>query len=159
MSYLNPKAAKNTAISRRLFGALFILALVLAVPSTVGVAQAQTNKAAPLSGQGAIVAQHQALAGSEAGDLEYDSTINGRRAKMMNNERRKLLVTDSDKLFKLATELNNQIAHSNSESLTPDQLRMVAEIEKLARSVRDKMTMIVPPASGNLFPDYRPPFR
>jgi hypothetical protein len=159
MNHLNPKTRIYTATSLRLYGALSIMALVLAVPATVGVAQAQSNKAAPLSGQGAVAAQRQALAGSEAGDGEYDSTITGRRAKMMDSERRKLLVTDSDKLLKLATELNNQIAHSNPGSLTPDQLRMVAEIEKLARSVRDKMTMTVPPTSGNLFPRYGPQFR
>jgi hypothetical protein len=78
---------------------------------------------------------------------------------MMNNDRRKSLVTDSDRLIKLATDLNNQIAHSNAGSLTPDQLRMVAEIEKLAHEVREKMTMTVPPPSGNVFPVYGPQFR
>jgi len=160
MSLLNPKAATYPAISWRLFSSLSVLAFVLAVSVRAGVAQtSQANAGAVLSGQGALAAQRQALAGSDAGEGAFDSTIAGRRAKMMNTERRKSLITDSDRLFKLASDLNNQIAHSNSGSLTPDQLRMVAEIEKLAHDVREKMTMTVPPPSGNLFPAYGPPFK
>jgi hypothetical protein len=72
--------------------------------------------------------------------------------KMMSNERRKSLVSDSDKLFKLATALNNEIAHSNTGSLTPEQLRKVAEIEKLAHNVRDKMTQSLPSPKVTYFP-------
>jgi hypothetical protein len=39
MSLLNPKTAKNSAISRWLFGSLLILALILTVPCKMGVAQ------------------------------------------------------------------------------------------------------------------------
>lgn len=160
MSLLNPKAATRSAVSRWLFGSLLILALILTVPCKMGVAQSsQSNTGAALSGQGALAAQRQALSGSDAGEGGFDSAITVRRAKMMNNDRRKSLVTDSDRLIKLATDLNNQIAHSNAGSLTPDQLRMVAEIEKLAHEVREKMTMTVPPPSGNVFPVYGPQFR
>ena len=75
-----------------------------------------------------------------------------RRMRMLNNERHKSLVSDSDKLFKLATELNNQIARSNTGSLTPEQLRKVAEIEKLARNVRDKMTQTLSGPRVTYFP-------
>ena len=78
--------------------------------------------------------------------------------KMLNNERHKSLLSDSDKLFKLATELDNEIAKSNLGLLTPDQLRKVAEIEKLAHNVRDKMTQTLPPPSTNFFPISGPPF-
>ncbi len=76
-----------------------------------------------------------------------DPIMQERRLQMLNNERRKAMVSDTDKLLKLATELNNEIGHSNSGALTPAQMRKVAEIEKLARGVREKMTMTLPAPS------------
>jgi hypothetical protein len=43
-------------------------------------------------------------------------------------------------LLKLARELEDEVSRTNPGSLTPDQLRKVAEIEKLARGVKDKMS-------------------
>ena len=42
------------------------------------------------------------------------------------------MVDDTDKLLKLVTELNSEISRTNTSTLTPEQLRRVAEIEKLA---------------------------
>jgi hypothetical protein len=74
-----------------------------------------------------------------------------KRMTALNAERQKSMTADSEKLLKLATELNNEIAQSNSGELTPAQLRMVAEIEKLAHNVRDKMAMAIrgPQMPGN----------
>ena len=66
-----------------------------------------------------------------------------KRLRTINAERQKSMVSDTDKLLKLATELNNEIAQSKPGALTPAQLRKVAEIEKLAHNVRDKMVMSV----------------
>ena len=66
-----------------------------------------------------------------------------KRLRMINAERQKAMVSDTDKLVRLATELNEDIAKSNSGQLSAAQLRKVAEIEKLAHSVRDKMLMSV----------------
>jgi hypothetical protein len=74
-------------------------------------------------------------------DDPYNSTEAQKRMRMLNAERQKAMIADSDKLLKLATELNNEVAHSNSGELTAAQLRKVAEIEKLAHTVRDKMVM------------------
>ncbi len=157
MSDLKPKAAKTIAVSGRRFGSSLFLALVLITP--VKVSLAQSNNGAVLNNQSVVNPPHST---SNLGDDPisggYDSLIADRRMKLMNNERRKSLVSESDKLIKLATELNNEIAHSNSGSLTPDQLRKVAEIEKLARNIRDKMTMTMPSTSVNLFPIYGPHF-
>jgi len=54
-------------------------------------------------------------------------------------------------LLKLANELNAEIS-ANPEALTPDQLRKLATIEKLAHSVKEKMST---PVAGN--PMYQPP--
>jgi hypothetical protein len=74
-----------------------------------------------------------------------------KRMTALNAERQKSMISDSAKLLKLANELNGEIAQSNTSELTPAQLRMVAEIEKLAHNVRDKMSMSIrgPQMPGN----------
>ena len=47
--------------------------------------------------------------------------------------------TESAPGRKLANELDAEISTTNPDTLTPEQLRKVAEIEKLARGVKDKM--------------------
>ena len=64
-----------------------------------------------------------------------------RRIRALNNERQKEMVTDTNKLLKLAQDLNDEIAAKNAGTLTFDQLRKIAEIEKLAHSVKEKMAM------------------
>jgi hypothetical protein len=68
-----------------------------------------------------------------------------RRIKALNGMRQKALVSDTDKLLKLANELNAEIS-ANPDSLTADQMRKLATIEKLARSVKEKMST---PVSGS----------
>jgi len=62
-----------------------------------------------------------------------------KRLKALNAAQHQSMVADTDRLLKLVTDLNAQINTSNSNALTPEQLRMVADIEKLAHSVKDKM--------------------
>lgn len=154
----NLKAAISTLIPGKRFASPLLMLLVLLFSARTGWSQAGISRGPLGGGDGSIATQHQNLDGSDTSNGGLDSTIAERRMKLMNNERRKSLVSDSEKLFKLATELNNEIAHSNSGALTPDQLRKVAEIEKLARNVRDKMTMTLPPPATSYFPMNGPPF-
>ena len=62
-----------------------------------------------------------------------------RRLRQLTLSQHKAMVSDADRLLKLVTELKEEIDSSSPAELTPDQLRRVAEIEKLARSVKDKM--------------------
>ena len=62
-----------------------------------------------------------------------------RRMRQLNAVQHKSMVADTEKLLKLVTELNAEINSTNSNSLTPAQVRKVMEIEKLAHSVKDKM--------------------
>jgi hypothetical protein len=85
---------------------------------------------------------------------EYDPMITERRLRALNMERQKEMVSDTNKLLKLARELNAEVAGQKAEMLTPDQLHKIAEIEKLARNVRERMTSavgetqtMIPPAS------------
>lgn len=63
-----------------------------------------------------------------------------RRILALNIERQKQMVADADKLLKLARELNEEVAKANTGTLTADELHKIAEIEKLARNVRQRMT-------------------
>lgn len=65
------------------------------------------------------------------------------RLRAINRERQKALVSDTNKLLKLANELDSEVKGANPESLSPIQLRKLAEIEKLAHSVKDKMSYSV----------------
>jgi hypothetical protein len=76
-------------------------------------------------------------------DDNFDPTMAERRMRALNIERQKQMVSDAAKLLKLAQELNSEVAASNSGAFTPDQLRRVGEIEKLARSVRERMSAAV----------------
>lgn len=72
---------------------------------------------------------------------DSDPMLAAKQMKALNTERQKAVVSDTDKLLKLATELNQEIGESNPTTLTPVELRKIAEIEKLARNVKQKMSI------------------
>ena len=60
------------------------------------------------------------------------------QAKVRNSERQKKLQSDTDKLVDLVNELKNQLG--TESTLSPSELsKRAEEIEKLARSVKDRM--------------------
>ncbi len=61
------------------------------------------------------------------------------QAKKVNEERQKKLVTDTAKLYELAAELKEQVGKSDKNTLSVDVVKKAEEIERLARSVKDKM--------------------
>ena len=75
-----------------------------------------------------------------------------KQLRLLNADRQKTMVSDTGKLLKLANELDSEINGANPDSLAADQLRKLEEIEKLARSVKDKMRTSVRGA-----PVYRTP--
>jgi hypothetical protein len=74
---------------------------------------------------------------------DSDPAMQEARLKQLNAAQHKSMVADAGKLLKLVTELNAEIGSSNPGSLNADELRKLAEIEKLARSVKDKMRISV----------------
>ena len=60
-------------------------------------------------------------------------------AKKANLERQVQLKNDTDKLLKLSQELKEYVDKSNENMLSVSVLKKAEEIEKLARSVKDKM--------------------
>jgi hypothetical protein len=70
-----------------------------------------------------------------------DPLLAARQMRALNADRQKSLVSDTDKLLKLAQELNSEIETSNPNMLTQVQLRKIADIERLARNVKQKMSI------------------
>lgn len=80
-------------------------------------------------------------AGIPTGEQE---TIRAHRLlALLNAERQKSMVSDANKLLRLAQEVNADLAREDSRLSPAQQAHKVAEIEKLARSVREKMSYAV----------------
>ena len=83
--------------------------------------------------------------------FEPNPTLGEQRVRSLNVERHKSMVSDTEKLLKLARQLDAEIASNSSDELTPEELRKVAEIEKLAHNVKAKMAQ-----SFGDGPEFRP---
>jgi hypothetical protein len=62
-----------------------------------------------------------------------------RRQKALNKERFNELKRDTEKLLELATELKAHVDKADENMLSVDVLKKTEQIEKLAKSVREKM--------------------
>ncbi|CAN5647024.1 hypothetical protein BH10ACI4_BH10ACI4_02770 [soil metagenome] len=65
--------------------------------------------------------------------------IEGQQAKTRNNERQKRLQADTEKLLTLATDLKLQVDKTDKNILSIDVIKKADEIEKLAKSVKERM--------------------
>jgi hypothetical protein len=83
--------------------------------------------------------RHQAAYGDGIFDDNNNAFVE-RQLKALNAERQKALVSDTEKLLKLAQELNTEIATSNPQKLNSGQMHKIADIEKLAHNVKQKMS-------------------
>jgi hypothetical protein len=61
------------------------------------------------------------------------------RVRALNKERQQKLKQDTDKLLELATELKEYVDKTNENIMSVDVIKKTDEIEKLAKSVREKM--------------------
>ena len=66
------------------------------------------------------------------------------RIKKMNEHRQDQIKHDTDELLKLATELKEQVDKTNEHMLSLDVIRKAEQIEKLAKSVKEKMKVSYP---------------
>jgi hypothetical protein len=67
-----------------------------------------------------------------------------KQLRLINAERQKSMISDASKLLKLAAELNAEVAAAqHTGSFTREQLKKIGQIEKLARSVKEKMSFCV----------------
>ena len=94
------------------------------------------------SGGGGLQQQGQAGSRSPNGfgvGPDLDPMFAAKRMRALNADRQKSMISDANKLVKLARQLDTEIASNPTEELTPEEMRKLAEIEKLARSVKEKM--------------------
>jgi hypothetical protein len=61
------------------------------------------------------------------------------REKALNKQRQTNLEKDTTRLLQLATELKQYVDKSNEHTLSLDVIKKADEIEKLAKSVKEKM--------------------
>ncbi|MGI8772356.1 MAG: hypothetical protein ACR2JE_13065 [Acidobacteriaceae bacterium] len=64
---------------------------------------------------------------------------NERMMKARNTERQEQLQRDTNKLLALATELKTEVDRTNKNMLSVDVVKKAEQIEKLAKSVKEKM--------------------
>lgn len=80
------------------------------------------------------------MADPNDGPRETDPALEQQRIQALRVARQAELVSDTDKLLKLTNRLNSEIEQSHATSLTRDQLRTLAKIQKLAKSVKEYMS-------------------
>lgn len=61
------------------------------------------------------------------------------RLKLMDEQRQKQLIEDTNKLVSLANELKEEVDKSTKDTLSLSVIRKAEQIEKLAKSVKEKM--------------------
>ena len=71
---------------------------------------------------------------------QQNETQDIRRMRLLNAARQKALVTDADKLLALARNLNTGVGADGSALSASQRMRMAADIEKLARSIKERMS-------------------
>jgi hypothetical protein len=109
-----------------------ILTIVL-LSSYPLVAQTQSSNSHPLT-----FPQHDSGPPMLDGDDARDRIAHDMEKKAAK-ERVAALKTDTDKLLKLSVELKSYVDKSDENVLSLDVIKKAEEIEKLARSVKDKM--------------------
>ena len=70
---------------------------------------------------------------------EAQRQMANKQEKRRNEDRQKDLVRDTNKLLSLATDLKTEVDKTNKDVLSVDVVKKADEIEKLARSVKDRM--------------------
>jgi hypothetical protein len=135
-----------TAPWPRAMVSLAALAMLGGIAVTGQQPQQQQQQAAP----NAIPHSHSILL-SEANRLPDANDLMESREKQTatrdyaaaNAERKKQIADDSAKLFKLAIDLNAEVARTSKETLSLDVIRKADEMERLAHSVKEKMRLSV----------------
>ncbi len=140
--YFDPRlpaavAAHPPHMRRRLFALALLLGLPVAAQSP-----GNTNLAMPV--------QHPITSDSAPGF--EDAMMVARQVKLLNIERQKSIVSETGKILQLARELNAD-ANSDESTMSPsERIRKAEEIQRLAKSVREKMTYAVAPIAAPYSP-------
>ncbi len=123
--------AKSSSVFRLQAYRLALLALCVFGSAATLVASAQTN--------GPRVTTRNVEDGMGHEGPGLDPQTQERMAVRRNNDRQKQLTADTDKLLLLAQELRDFVAKSNKDELSIPVMKKSEEIEKLAKSVKERM--------------------
>jgi hypothetical protein len=115
----------NTALSCMCFG--MVVAVGVGMPSI-----AQQSQPTQPSNSGAIK-------GKGGDPLDPNNSMAMRMARERNALRQKQIVADTNQLLLLAHQLNEAVSKSDSQQLSVDVVKTAAQIQKLAKSIKDKM--------------------
>ena len=141
------RASRRRIATRAALG----LALVLGIP----VAGQSPFQQFPSSNSGRLPQQYPPDTNAPFG--QDSNSPERKRVQLLNSERQKALVSDTEKLLKLAKELNDDIAASTSGAMSENDVRKVTEIGKLAKNVKEKMSYSVIGLPGSNTPLTIPP--
>ncbi len=111
-----------------------VLLAILLLPGFPG--RAQNTGGLPEAGQ--QFPPHTGSQGQRQPD-ENMRKLEREQQKKRNQERQAELKRDTNKLLLLATQLKQEVDKSNENTLSLDVMKKAGEIEKLAKSVREKM--------------------
>lgn len=130
----------NAAVFARKTLRVWIPVLALAVPLAVRAQQTASPHAVTPSPSGTDSST------SETTSLGNTQPLDPAQARMMkdmmkerNVLRQKQIVTDTDHLLDLARQLKDAVDKSSKDELSLDVVNTASEIEKLAKSVKEKM--------------------
>ena len=74
----------------------------------------------------------------------YDPVMAARRQAALNADRQKQLVSDTNKLLKLAQELNDDVTTTGTKTFTPEQLHQVVRNRKARAQLFDTRWSMIP---------------
>ena len=115
------------------------LMLTLAAVACLGSGWVNAQQDAPLGGSAPPV-NRGGLEGDHVRDaLMVNPQMQEQMENRRNSDRQKQLVADTEKLFQLAQQLRDEVAKSNKDQLSVPVVKKSEEIEKLARSVKERM--------------------
>jgi hypothetical protein len=86
---------------------------------------AAVGGSSPLGGAGSL----------DAGSSPFPDLSRQKR----NDERQRRIVSDTQRLLTLTSQLKAEVAATGAETMSPEMLKQMEEIEKLAKSVKEKM--------------------
>jgi hypothetical protein len=121
----------------RPFRATFSCALSMAL--FIGIAAGQTGKdTAPQAG---VTSATDAQKSDQSGKMAEGTAQKDVKAAPMSAEEQQQaqLVADTNKLYQLAQELKVEVAKSNKDTLSISVIKKATEVEKLAKSLKERM--------------------
>ncbi|MEO6982109.1 MAG: hypothetical protein ABI072_03220 [Edaphobacter sp.] len=128
------RLSRTSGSFRYRFFAVLLVVIVggVAVGQTTGDSKQQTGATGAASVQASGVQSQVAVDGAAQKEMKV-------APKSPEEERQAQLVADTNKLYELAQELKVEVAKSDKNTLSISVIKKATEVEKLARSLKERM--------------------